>query len=358
MAFAFTSDRSVGGNARRRRITNGSLRSSLRAHSSTRAAAGSSANADCRDDRPDEPVWLADCEYRDVCNVHWSHDRIHDHFGDGRSVYKAVFALLMTTDPAQNIIKADLLPPLEIVKCGERVYTLSNRRLYALRKYKEVLEHLLGPKTVLAKVITKELVSGEAFTTQNNGEAVEVSQCRVKFCSHHRGERAMNHERRHALSVPPRDRSKSKSSHAAHGAQSESPERCVMLEAITLNTPQRAVRSTNATTEGRLGSAARFHRTLTEAERLAAQQRMIQQFMSERLLSSKQASLGLVESNATQQTMSPCATDATCRNFSHHALRENMMALAADRRRKEKELLREEMRQLAEKRREDEGVHS
>lgn len=158
------------------------------------------------------------CEYRDISHIRWSHDKVHDHFRDERSIYEAVFDLMMSTDPTQKVVHANILPPLEVVKYGDGEFTLSNTRLQALRKYQEVLGHLFGARTVLAPIHLTELGSGKGNTTWNNADSVEVSRCRVIFASQRRGEIAIPDEKSRCVSMPPRVRSWPQFEQAGSGA--------------------------------------------------------------------------------------------------------------------------------------------
>ena len=66
---------------------------------------------------------------QDIGQVRWSHDAVYDHFKDGTSVFETVVELL------NGKLKLQDLPPLQLVKKGGQYYSLSNRRLYAIRQY-------------------------------------------------------------------------------------------------------------------------------------------------------------------------------------------------------------------------------
>ncbi|CAE8739085.1 unnamed protein product [Polarella glacialis] len=111
-----------------------------------------------------------------VDKLGWSHDRIYDHFGDGKSVYETVVELLM-----EKIRPVDL-PALEIVCLGSRIYSISNRRLLAFKTFQLVLRRLKSEDSeVLVPVMLKRPTGdffrrvGIALSTDTLGRSVGVS---------------------------------------------------------------------------------------------------------------------------------------------------------------------------------------
>ncbi|CAE8593316.1 unnamed protein product [Polarella glacialis] len=111
-----------------------------------------------------------------VDKLGWSHDRIYDHFGDGKSVYETVVELLM-----EKIRPVDL-PALEIVCLGSRIYSISNRRLLAFKTFQLVLRRLKSEDSeVLVPVRLKRPTGdffrrvGIALSTDTLGRSVGVS---------------------------------------------------------------------------------------------------------------------------------------------------------------------------------------
>mmetsp|Transcript_61733 Transcript_61733/g.137827 ORF Transcript_61733/g.137827 Transcript_61733/m.137827 type:complete len:518 (-) Transcript_61733:70-1623(-) len=107
----------------------------------------------------------------DIHHVRWSHDRVYDHFTDGMSLFETVVQLLL------GELKLHHLPPLQIVRRGKDLYSLSNRRLYMLRKYAAILKkfgHLHEKSTLSVPVSFCDLTTGEAFTTETGGLSVKL----------------------------------------------------------------------------------------------------------------------------------------------------------------------------------------
>ncbi|CAE7361633.1 unnamed protein product, partial [Symbiodinium sp. CCMP2456] len=108
---------------------------------------------------------------QDIGQVRWSHDAVYDHFKDGTSVFETVVELL------SGKLKLLDLPPLQLVKKGGQYYSLSNRRLYAIRQYAQILKQFgrLHEKTSLSVPVSfAESYSGEAFTSVTGGLRVEL----------------------------------------------------------------------------------------------------------------------------------------------------------------------------------------
>jgi len=133
----------------------------------------------------------------DVRDLRWSHDKIYDHFKDHRSIYEMVVQLLL------GEVCIEDLPPLEVALIDENFYSLSNRRLYALRKYQEILVKMGRDSTVKARAHMRSNPPGFPFTTQTQGETVELTTpTSVHFPSHRRGPRSLSPEHRRSLSRP------------------------------------------------------------------------------------------------------------------------------------------------------------
>ncbi|OLQ09965.1 hypothetical protein AK812_SmicGene6369 [Symbiodinium microadriaticum] len=108
---------------------------------------------------------------QDIGQVRWSHDAVYDHFKDGTSVFETVVELL------NGKLKLQDLPPLQLVKKGGQYYSLSNRRLYAIRQYAQILKkfgHLHEKTSLSVPVSFAEGFSGEAFTSVTGGLRVDL----------------------------------------------------------------------------------------------------------------------------------------------------------------------------------------
>merc|ERR1712194_892653 len=111
-----------------------------------------------------------------IDDIWWSHNSVFSHFRDGRSLFETVVDLLIG-----NVNPSDL-PALEVIRIGSRTYSLSNRRLFALKTYQKVLRRVLHDDTleVQASVVLKEpldqLVSRAswALSTDTVGTAVSL----------------------------------------------------------------------------------------------------------------------------------------------------------------------------------------
>eukprot|EP00439_Symbiodinium_sp_Y106_P037514 s909_g4.t1 len=108
---------------------------------------------------------------QDIGQVRWLHDAVYDHFKDGKSIFETVVDLL------HGKLKLQDLPPLQLVKKGGQYYSLSNRRLYAIRQYAQILKQFgqLHEKTSLPVPVSfVESYSGEAFTSVTGGLRVDL----------------------------------------------------------------------------------------------------------------------------------------------------------------------------------------
>jgi len=131
-----------------------------------------------------------------VMDLGWSHDKIYDHFSDQRPVAQMVVDLLLRK------LHPDEVPPLKVVKFGPNSYSLSNRRLYALRTYADIRREFGIHAPVVVPVELCEASSGFAFTTSDEirGSSVEVTQALdVKMPRHRHGPAQLTPERRAAL---------------------------------------------------------------------------------------------------------------------------------------------------------------
>ncbi|CAE8586743.1 unnamed protein product [Polarella glacialis] len=137
-----------------------------------------------------------------VGELDWSHDKVYDHFEDKRSIFELVVELLEAADTKNTNFYVKNVPSLKVVQIGNRRYSLSNRRLFALRKAEEILQKLVGPlQKVFAPIEFVELTSGDAFTTANSGESVKLSRpMKISFERHEHGPRSMSRERIRSLS--------------------------------------------------------------------------------------------------------------------------------------------------------------
>eukprot|EP00913_Durusdinium_trenchii_P028573 g26798.t2 len=107
----------------------------------------------------------------DIHQVRWTHNAIYDHFKDGRSIFETVVELLTGN------LKLSALPPLQLVKKGKQLYSLSNRRLFVLRKYAHILKkfgHLHEKSPVSVPIAFTDAHHGDAFTTGTGGLQVQL----------------------------------------------------------------------------------------------------------------------------------------------------------------------------------------
>jgi len=130
-----------------------------------------------------------------VEDLRWSHDKIYDHFSDKRSVYELVVQLLLSEVNVEDI------PPLDVVDIDSNMFSLSNRRLFAIRTYKRILSRFWPQWSVFVPVRISETASGKAFTTGNQGTSVELTRpTRIDFPKHAKGPRSLSLQHRHSLS--------------------------------------------------------------------------------------------------------------------------------------------------------------
>lgn len=173
---------------------------------SSEARADSSKHADGHNSvkQVEPPSFLSHCGgnvYLPVDQLFWSHDKIYNHFSDDRSVFETVCDLLKIADFAEHDVFVDLLPALHVVDLGGRKYSLSNRRLFALREFQHILTRLVGPRRVWAPTAKVELRHGCPFTTNCNGEWVALTRpSRITFSRHEHGPRMLSQERVRSLS--------------------------------------------------------------------------------------------------------------------------------------------------------------
>eukprot|EP00929_Paragymnodinium_shiwhaense_P013536 TRINITY_DN121392_c0_g1_i1.p1 TRINITY_DN121392_c0_g1~~TRINITY_DN121392_c0_g1_i1.p1 ORF type:complete len:833 (-),score=145.66 TRINITY_DN121392_c0_g1_i1:196-2694(-) len=111
-----------------------------------------------------------------VDKLRWSHSSVFDHFGyenglPGKSVFELVVELLLGSCRLEDI------PPLRVMQKDNQLYSLSNRRLFAFKKYQEVLRKLkpdLPPVSVTVTLNPLGSGSDWCFTTLNQGRSVEL----------------------------------------------------------------------------------------------------------------------------------------------------------------------------------------
>ena len=138
-----------------------------------------------------------------------SNDKIYDHFSDNHSVFETACDLLTDTDTSQEDVYVNRLPCLKVVDMNGRLYSLSNRRLYALREYEKILTKLVGPRKIWVhaskmKVGEISAAAAAAFTTNCCGKSVELTRpCKVSFFPRHeKGSLVMDEYRVYSLSGP------------------------------------------------------------------------------------------------------------------------------------------------------------
>ena len=130
----------------------------------------------------------------EVSDLRWSHDTIYDHFSDERPLERMVLDLIL------GEVKLEEIPPLQVAKFGSNFYSLSNRRLWALREYKRCLVSLGKSASVRVPVCKVDIVHGTSFTTQNQGVSVElIRPVKITFARVPKGDKDFSPARRQEL---------------------------------------------------------------------------------------------------------------------------------------------------------------
>ncbi len=139
-------------------------------------------------------VFMRDVLRREVDDLRWSHDTIYNHFKYRVSIFETVVHLLF------GHVSVDDIPPLRVVKIGDLVYSLSNRRLYALKLLKRIRARFGEEADVFVPVVFEEGERGRSFTTQTCGESVQLSTpIQIEFVRHLRGPKRLTEARKRDL---------------------------------------------------------------------------------------------------------------------------------------------------------------
>ena len=101
----------------------------------------------------------------DPSEIRFIHDTIHTRFRGGPSVGETL------RDLKTGLMDIEELPPIHIVWCNNKLYSLNNRRLYVLKNLREC-GYIKKAKVILVH----EKIPRRKFTTLNDGRSVEFAE--------------------------------------------------------------------------------------------------------------------------------------------------------------------------------------
>ena len=101
----------------------------------------------------------------DPSEIRYIHDTIHTRFRGGPSVGETL------RDLKTGFMNIEELPPIRIVRCDNKLYSLDNRRLYVLKNL-----HECGYIRKTDVMLVNEEIPKRKFTTENDGRSVEFAE--------------------------------------------------------------------------------------------------------------------------------------------------------------------------------------